>query len=471
MVNESGTAVLAALIAYKLLLIVVGLWAKGRTQDTDSFYLGGRNLPPFVAALSASASSSSAWTLMGVSGAAYSWGLSAIWLFPACVGGFLINWYLIAPAIQRISHATGALTVTELILGPAQGAERKRIAGLASFIILISLVTYIASQFQGAGKALHETFDWSAETSIIIGSIVVIFYTLLGGFWAVSLTDTLQGLVMLFTAIVLPLAAVATLGGPTAFVTRLFEHSDPNFLSLTGAWPSAATAGFILGLLGIGLGYPGQPHVVNRFMALQNHPRAIILARRYSITWAVLVYAGMLCLGFAGRILVPELSDQEVVFVALTHMLFPPVVAGIMLAAVLSAIMSTADSQLLVAASSITHDIGYKPIQNSVHLSRWVIVILSGIATLAALFSPSAIFGRVLFAWSAMGSAFGPLVFARSLGWRVSPNATLIAMTLGFGLSVFAYSFETTRGTAFERILPWLLALGVAWWGTLPREK
>lgn len=456
---DANTAVLTTLVLYNLVLIVIGGFAARRTKNADEFFLGGRQLGPLVASISASASSSSAWTLLGVSGAAYLWGLSAIWLFPACVGGFLLNWYLLAPALQRASHQSGALTVTELLAGPPGRPYRRAIVWLASVVILISLATYVASQFQGAGKMFHETFGWSMSNSILIGGVIVVAYTLLGGFWAVSLTDTLQGLMMALTAVLLPAAALAKIGGPLALLDQLGNVPVAGFSSLFRNLPTVGGVGFVIGLLSIGLGYPGQPHVVNRIMALRAGPNSVVTARRIAITWAVLVYSGMIILGLAGRVLVGNLGDNEVIFISATHQLFSPVVAGIMLAAVLSAIMSTADSQLLLAASSVTHDLGLGSEKNMVLRSRIVILLLSAAALVTAAYGSPKIFSKVLFAWSAMGSAFGPLLLMTVLRGPVSSTYSLLAMGSGFFLSVLAYSFDATKGGVVERLLPFVVAL------------
>lgn len=457
-------AILITLILYKLGLIGIGLYYQRRTRDGVDFYLGGRKLGPLVAAISASASSSSAWTLLGVSGAAYAWGLSALWLFPSCVGGFCINWCILAPALARLSRDREALTITEILAGPPGTALRRAVTGVASLIILGSLGTYVASQFQGAGKTFNETFGISTVESILIGSTIVVFYTLLGGFWAVSVTDTLQGLLMAVTAVVLPAASFAAVGGIEGFLAGMNALSGEGYLSLTRNMAPVAALGFILGLLGIGLGYPGQPHVVNRFMALREGSAALKKARRIAIAWAIIVYAGMLLVGFCGRILLPELADPEVVFISVTTQLFHPVVAGVMVAAVLSAIMSTADSQLLVASSTVTHDLGLAK-RSSLSIlaqSRIVVFLISAGAVLAAILGSQEIFSQVLFAWAAMGSAFGPLLLVESLKGSVEPRIKLAAMVTGFVLSVGAFylfpSGALWKGS-FERFFPFIIVL------------
>ena len=447
-------ALITTLIAYKVGLVLVGLWAQRRTQTGADFFLGGRQLGPWVAAISASASSSSVWTLLGVSGAAYAWGLGAVWLFPACVGGFVLNWVVLAPALRRVSEKTGALTVTELL-----ARDHRGLRAVASIIVLGSLCTYVAAQFLGAGKTFNETFGWSVEHSILLGGGIVVLYTMLGGFWAVSVTDTIQGLLMAATSVVLPVAAVAAVG-----VDSLFVGGPDGFDSLTRNMTPSAAVGFVAGTLGIGLGYPGQPHVVNRFMALRD-AASLARARTIALAWAVIVYAGMLVLGWAGRALLPSLADGEVIFVAATNALFPPVVSGIMLAAVLSAIMSTADSQLLVAASAVTHDLGFNfglGRGRVVVSARLVIFAISMAAIVAALFGPSGIFNRVLFAWSAMGAAFGPLLLVTVLRGPVRPRWSMTAMLAGFVLSVGAYSFPQTKGGIVERVVPFVVALVIA---------
>jgi sodium/proline symporter len=463
-------AVLITLVLYKLVLVGLGVLSQRRVRDGVDFFLGGRNLGPTVAAVSASASSSSAWTLLGVSGAAYAWGLSAVWLFPACVGGFLLNWYVLARGLRDGSRASGAVTVTEVIAGPPGRPLARTITWVASGIVLFSLAFYVAAQFQAAGKAFHETFGWGITESVLLGSGVVVVYTLLGGFWAVSLTDTLQGLLMAATAVLLPVAALVAVGGPAGLAEGMRAVPAEHFLNLTGRSAEVAGVGFVLGLLGIGLGYPGQPHVVNRFMALREGEGTLRVARRIAMGWAVVVYSGMLVLGWCGRVLYPALADKEVLFVRATNELFPPVVAGIMLAAVLSAIMSTADSQLLVAGSAVTHDLklgGTTP-RAMLLRSRIVVVLLSLGAVEVALVGNQEIFSRVLFAWSAMGSAFGPLLLVIVLRGPVEPRRALAAMVLGFVLSVGAYSFPVTKGGFWERIVPFGVALAVL---TVPARR
>jgi sodium/proline symporter len=471
-------AIVWTLVVYKLAMIAIGVFANRLSRDDGDYFLGGRQLGPAVAALSASASSSSVWTLIGVSGYAYGFGLAAIWLLPACIGGFALNWFVLAPALRRAAAKHRAITVSELLAGPPGSERRRAILVMASVIVLLSLLTYVAAQFQGAGKAFAETFDMRFEWALLIGAGIVIFYTLLGGFWAVSLTDSLQGLMMVFASVTLPIAALVAVGPADMFasLTRVGGEELGGWAAATKGLPGAAALGFVLGMLGIGLGYPGQPHVVNRFMALRDED-SVVLGRRIALGWAVLIYAGMIVLGWCMRVLSPGLAGREDAFVHGTGELLPPVLAGIMIAALLSAIMSTADSQLLVAASTISHDLigrgGEREVspRHQLRRSRLTVLAISLAAVLVALWVDETIFSSVLFAWTAMGSAFGPLLLVTVLRARPPSGAVLAAMATGFVLSVAAHLWPVTEGGAFERVVPFGLALAIAWLGSLRTRK
>lgn len=469
MTRESAT--LTTLLFYMATLIAIGWVAHRRTRTPVDFYLAGRSLGPTVAAISAAASSSSVWTLLGVSGAAYTFGLSSLWLFPGCVGGFALNWYVVARPLRNWSHQRGVVTITEIIAGPKNRPLNRTISTICALIVLVCLGAYVAAQFQGAGKTFNQTFDWSLTHSILLASGIVMAYTLLGGFWAVSLTDTLQGMIMMLAAIAVPATALIGVGGPFGLVEGLRQIDAPGYMSLTRNLPAASALGFIMGLLGIGIGYPGQPHVVNRLMALKKGEHTLRKARRIAIVWAMTVFAGMLLLGLSGRVMFPDLQDPEVIFLTVTNAYMHPVAAGILIAAVVSAIMSTADSQLLVAGSAVTNDLrlgGNSP-KTLLLRSRIVVVVISGCAVMAALLGNRQIFSQVLFAFSAMGSAFGPVLLVTLMAGEVKPHHTLLSILCGFGLSTIAFFlFPAPETKGLERVVPFLFALLIAWGG---REK
>jgi sodium/proline symporter len=465
--NTDKAILIGTLITYQVLLLSIGWWASRRTSDNEDFYLGGRKLGAAVAALSASASSSSAWSLLGVSGAAYAWGLPAIWLIPSTLLGFFINWFWVAPRMWQQSREHNALTLTEFIAGPKGDPARKTIMRIGAAVILFSFTFYIAAQFQAAGHTFAATLDIEPVTAIVLGAAIVLAYVMLGGFWAASITDSLQGILMAASAVILPVIALFAVGGPGVLLASLNIEG----LSLVTLWTSqeslAAGIGFVIGLAGIGLGYPGQPHVVNRFMAMEDQ-NAIPRARLIAIIWAIIIYTGMVILGWCGRILASALGNGEQVLFALATLLLPSIFAGIMVSAILSAIMSTADSQLLVAASSVSHDIrdGKSATKESLKQARWVVLLIGIAAITLAVYSPEAIFSRVLFAWQALAAAFGPLLIITLWRGPVQPNWRIAAMSSGFALTVILSWTTDTPGDIAERYIPMLTALGLAWYGS-----
>ena len=455
------------LLVYLIVLLAIGLWARERVADSADFHLAGRRMGPVIAALSASASSSSAWTLLGMSGAAYAWGLQAIWLIPAVVSGFFINWVFIAPRLQPASHANGALTLVEFLARDTPEPAERRLRVIGALIILFCFTLYVASQFQAAGTAISTATPIGPTAAMVGGALIVIAYVFLGGFWAASVTDAVQGLMMLAVALILPAVALFAVGGPGALWAGLQALEDPSLLRLVNQPSLLLAMVFVAGLFGIGLGYPGQPHVVNRFMALQSADQ-IRLARRIALGWAVLIYIGMVALGWSGRVLKPVLADGEAVLLVLAVELLPAVLGGLITGGVLAAIMSTADSQLLVAGSAVSHDLRRGRI--SLQLDRVVIVLLGIAAVLLALYFPASIFDRVLFAWQVLGNAFGPLLIVLLFAGPVDARYRLAAMLTGALLTVLISFFPQAPGNAVERLVPFFLALMIAWMGCRARN-
>lgn len=467
---ESSSIVFFTLLAYKLLLIGVGFWASRRTRDGDDFFLGGRGLGPVVAAISYSSSASSAWTLLGMSGLAYVVGLSALWLVVGSILGMLIAWWWIAPRLMHYSRQHGQITLTDFILQGSEGSVRRALLWLSSIIIVSSFTLYVAAQFQGAGNTFASTFDLDMSTSIVTGAVIIMIYTLLGGFWAVSVTDTIQGLLMALAALVLPLAALSAVGGWDGFVAGLQAVSSPEQLSLSAGNSGLLAAGVLLGGISIGIGTFGQPHLLVRFMALRDE-RALGQARWISVAWYLVVFGGMFFLGLVGHVLHAGIDNPENIFFVLTESLFPAALGAVILAAVLSAIMSTADSQLLVAASAIAHDLGLGRGSRTRQMlvSRLTIVALVAVAVVVAIYLPERIFSRVLFAWIALGSAFGPLVFFRLAGVSLRPAAVLCAVLSGFMLA--ALLAQTTLPQLVQRLLPFVLGALILLAGRRPHNR
>lgn len=460
--------IVITLISYKLVLIGIGLWAQRRTTDTTDYFLGGRQLGAMVAAISYAAGSSSAWTLLGVSGAAFSLGVGVLWLLPGIIGCHIIAWFWIAPRLRRLSVDEQHLTLTD-VLAHDSGSARGRITVAASLITLFCFMFYVAAQFQGAGATFTSNFNISSTEAITLGAAIVLIYTLLGGFWAVSLTDTLQGLLMLLAAILLPIAALLAVGGIGPLIDGLHAVSTPSQLSWSAGNAGLMAVGFAAGMMLVGLGTFGQPHLLNRFMALKDEA-SMRTARFISVGWFVIVLIGMITLGLCGHVLSPATANGETLFFELTNSLFPVFIGAVITAAVLSAVMSTADSQLLVAASCVAHDLGLakRSPQHALLISRLVMASVCIVAVIIATGLPASIFSRVLFAWNGLGAAFGPIVFARIMGWKIAPNAILPAMLTGFGLTALLYSLPNTPGDIAERLIPFAASMVIVWLARRP---
>ena len=432
------------------MLLGIGFWASRRSTNDAEFYLAGRGLGPWVAALSSAASSSSAWTLLGVSGVAFAQGVSAIWLLPACMGGFLLNWLVVARPLRREAERTGAVTLTEYLAEGSSPKLHRAYVVSASLVILASLLIYVASQFQAAGKTFAETLDMEFRTAVMVGGAVVMVYTMSGGFWAASVTDMIQGLVMAAASIAVPLVALVEVGGFQELWTGL-ESAGGQYVDPWRGKHGWTLLAFLIGTMGIGLGYPGQPHVVNRFMALRSE-KDIRSGTWISIVWGLVIYMGMLLAGWCGRVLVSSMEDGEKILIRLTTDLFSPVFGGIILAAILSAIMSTADSQLLVCGSTVSYDLPKGKGSRRVLLNRLTILGLGGAAIFAAIHLSASIFDSVLFAWSGLGAAFGPLLLVRLSGRKVASSWALASLWTGFLITLAWTPIKPMVGGLYELI-------------------
>ncbi|MBX3702925.1 MAG: sodium/proline symporter [Steroidobacteraceae bacterium] len=441
-----GWAILT-IAGYGALMLAIGAWATRRTRDAADFFLSGRRLGPWVAALSQGATQSSAWTLAGVSGAAFLWGLDAAWIWASVVAGYCVNWLWIAPRLRRLSAADGSLSLVQLLFGGHQRRHHRRVAAA---IILLSFLFYVAAQFDAAGQAFAVTLGLPVEACILAGAAVTVAYTLAGGFWAASVTDFVQGALMLAIAVVLPVAGIVATGGLDAVLAAAAAPSPSAPAALGGL-------AFVAGIFGIGLGAFGQPHVVNHFMAARDDA-AIRKGGIIAIAWIALILAGMLVAGWAGRALAaPPGNGEQVLYIAAQAWL-PPVFAGVIAVAVMSAIMSTVDSQLITATSSVTVDVDRRI---SLARTRAALLAFSLAAVALAIFVPEAIYSRVLFAWNALGAAFGPLVVLAAAGRRPAPAAGLAGMLAGFLLTVAFYLMPDAPGDVLERLGPFFVALAL----------
>ncbi len=539
---DSSITTVAAFWLYTLAIVSVGLFAYVRRKRgaNEDFFLASRELGPWVSALSASASSESGWVMIGLVGTAFATGISCLWLVPGCIAGYLFNWYWLANRLRAESDANRAVTIPDL-LGRIFNSDIIRF--VAVVIVVAAMLGYVAAQMNAAGKAFGAVFGYSYRVGVLLATVLVLLYTASGGFRAVCWTDFLQAILMVGALVVLPVITVFHIGGPSS-VFQSLRDADPDLLSFSAGNAGLALIGFVAGWVGIGLGYPGQVHVLVRFMATRD-TRSVRIGGRVALAWSTLVFLGAILLGLCCRVLFGSLADAEQALPIVAVKLLPGVFAGLMLAAVLAAICSTADSQILVCVSAVGHDLyrslfrrrarllvrATREMENSpdlvsivkssvetvpgvrmkIHdverpddktstlrvelladrpsllvnvvdhlrasgerntklrgfeveekrlesLNRWLVVLLGFAAMCAAMTEDRVVFTFVLYAWSALGASFGPVLIL-ALAWRrMTTLGALAGMITGSAVTVLWKNSEGLSGILYELVPAFVLA-------------
>lgn len=447
---------------YFLCMVGIGYYTSRLNRSPADFFLADRSLKAWVTAISSTASSESAWAVLGTVGLAYKDGLSAWWFLPGCLLGYAANWFFLAERLRKHSRETHSITLPDYFESHFNDKTRVlRIIAVA--IIFISMMAYVASQFTAVGKTFDAIFGIPHTVSIPVGGVIIILYTAMGGFYAVVWTDFVQGLIMVVGLVVLSVVALVELGGWNEMI-RQVNAVAPEALTWTGNKTLPMFFGSLTGLLGIGLGYPGQPHVITRYMAAKD-TKTIEQGTWIAIGWGFFIYASAILLGIAGRALFPGLEDPEQLFPRAAEALLPPVVTGIVLTGVLAAIMSTVSSQLIVAASAVAHDVYGKLLNREpreiLFISRATIWALGIGAILVALSDVRVIFWFVLFAWSGLGASFGPLILFTLYRRDVTREGAIAGMLSGFAVTV-AWKASGLSDTIIYELVPAFLASSIS---------
>ncbi len=461
---------LTGFLCYLLVVLVVGLAGLRRTRDSKDYLLAGQKLGPFVVSLSERASGESSWLVLSLPGAALAAGLIEVWTALGCLSGIVLSWALIARPLRRASAETGAMTLPTLIqrrLAGGDTAEDRRWAfrlrTSASLIILFFFVFYVSAQFLGAGKVLHTTFGLEPWQGMLVGALLIAFYTVLGGFFAVAWTDVIQGLLMFATLVILPIVGIIELGGLEALRQGVTQHATGTELSWSGGKTGWAAIAAVIGGLSWGLGYLGQPHLLIRYMSLRDESQ-VPLARRIAYAWAFPAFFGALLLGFVGLAFTGGgLEDPEQIMPMLALQLLPAWLAGLFLSGAIAAMMSTADSQLLVCSSALTEDLytgaARSDARKMLLLSRLGTLAVSAFAFGLALASESLIYAMVSFAWAGLSASFGPLLLFVLFRRKLHPRTALIAMWTGALVTVIGQNLPALDELLSVRITSFVAAL------------
>ncbi|MXO74255.1 sodium/proline symporter PutP [Altererythrobacter aerius] len=464
------TGVIVSLAIYFVLMLAIGVYAlRKSTADSEGYLLAGRDLSPSVTALSAGASDMSGWLLLGLPGALYASGLVEAWIGIGLLAGALVNWIVVAPRLRRQTEALGdALTIPEF-LGNRFPEKATALRLISAVIVVVFFTVYTAAGMVGGGKLFEMALGGSYMTGIWVTALVVLAYTMIGGFLAVSLTDFVQGMIMFGALVIMPIAVMFGPDGSAG--ASLAAVPQEGFLDLT----HGLTAIGWLSAVAWGLGYFGQPHIIVRFMAIRSADD-IPAARNIGMIWMAVCLIGAVGVGLAGRAFVERngltLADPETIFILLANLLFHPLVTGLLYAALLAAIMSTISSQLLVSSSSLTEDF-YRLFlrkqageREAVTVSRVCVALVAAMGIAIAADPDSEVLALVAHAWAGFGAAFGPMIVL-ALTWRGMTGAGAVAGLVTGALVVGAWIVlgwdqDFLGGPGVYEIIPGFIAAWIA---------
>lgn len=478
---------LVVFVLYLLVLAGITLYTARKSKSAGDFVLGGKKIPGFALAVSERATGESAWLLLGLTGEAYLIGMQSVWIALGCVAGILFIWNVMGNRLRIEAEKSGALTIPGLLAARFSRYKRS-ISYISAFIIVFFFLFYIEAQFYGGGKVLQDTFGIHPVWGMIAGSLVVVLYTMLGGFITVVWTDVLQGILMIITLIVLPLVVLFFAASADINIAASIESAGESYSSLTAGKSGSAAWLLVLGGLSWMFGYTGQPQLLSRMMAVRNK-RDIRIARTTATVWTLFAYAGALLIGFAGFAFVREgflgqeqaklAQDCEKILPVMINTFVNPVIAGLLLSGVISAMMSTASSEIIVSSSVITEDVFELSRRKNISQKRGLLInrlvaLVAGLtAFIMALTMNDSVYGLVSYAWSGIGSSFGPALLLL-LFWKRMSGAGVVASLITGTVSTIIWKYFFLPETAVtERLVSFFAALlmAIAFSLIFPQQK
>ena len=454
--------------SYLAVLAGLAIWSSQESQSLKGYFLAGKKLPFWVVAFSTNATGESGWLLLGLTGMGYAIGAQAFWVVVGEVIGIGLSWTLISRRLKKLSDDSDAITVPDIL--EARFNDHRHILRWISVIVILIMVTaYVTAQMAATGKAFVGFIEVDYATAVVLGGIVIIAYTIIGGYKAVSYTDVVQGVLMLGGLIVVPLVAIDAAGG-WAEMTRRLSELDPALLSMSGITDSGIPGWVLLfSFLAIGLPFLGVPQLMTRFMAAKND-RELRKARVMSIVVILIFDIGAVTAGMAGRALFPEIADAETIFPLLARELFPPIVTGVLMVVVLSAIMSTVDSLLLLASSAVVRDTmdkifdSVRSDESLAKIGKFVTLVIGAIGIGFAVGEVKLLFWFILFAWSGLGAAFGPVIICMLYYKKTTLQGAAAGMVIGFGTTiVWIMKYKAEMYGLYEMIPGFFVGLFVIW--------
>jgi sodium/proline symporter len=464
---------LLGFVLYMVMILGIGLLTYKKNKNHSDFFVGGRKLNPWVVAFSERASGESAWLLLGLPGAAYALGFLELWTAMGCVIGIIFYWFAIAKDLRIESEKYGAITLPTFFAARFEKGQAA-IRILSTLIIIFFFIFYLSAQINGAGKIMNVTFGIDHLHGMLLGAVVIVFYTMMGGFFAVAWTDLVQGIIMIGTLVILPIAGFIELAEKGITLSgEMAEMQTADGLSLfsfTGGKTGWAAIAVIISGLSWAFGYMGQPHLLTRFMSISSSDK-IKVSRRIAIAWAIPAFTGALLIGIIGAALYGQgyFVDIEKIMPLLATTLLPAWLAGILISGAIAAMMSTADSQLLVISSSVIEDFYHQTLGKNVtdkfmlRASRVITVLIGGIGLMIAIWSDKLIFAMVSYAWAGLGSSFGPLLLLLLKWKKVTWQGAIGGLLSGFLTTIIWSEISVLDDIISVRFVSFVVSFLVVW--------
>jgi len=455
-----STSALLVLAVYCVALVGIAAWGTRRTHTANDFFLASRRMGAWLVALSHVANASPLWLLFVIAGAAFAWGLAAVWICVAVIGGYVLNTFYVAPRLRALSVGQGSVTLVQVLSAGVGDRLQPLVVRSAALILGICLLLEIGAVLHTASNIVASGFGFDATTFSITAMVVIVAATLVGGYWSTSLNDAVQvGLVLLMVALTSSLALLVR-DDLEQFKIAL-EAIGPTTTDWFGGRTGVTAVAFVAGVAGFGFALPGQPHAVQRFMGARDE-RTLGMARWIALSCIVLLLGGMLLSGWNAAVLYAGLEIPEQAVLVLVERALPPQLSAIIITLLLCVLLAAIANRLLVLASSLAADLKRPTAQLSFEWARVVLVLCAIVALCFALYARDSLLNLAMFAFSALGAAFGPLLLVLLAGKRVRPGSTLGAMWAGFTLTLLFHVLPDAPGDFLERVLPFVAALGIA---------
>jgi sodium/proline symporter len=446
--------------------VIVGVITLRRTRSQSDFFVGGRAMNRLVVALSAVSSGRSSWLVLGVSGMAYNLGAGAIWAVTGYTAVEFFQFIYVGRRLRAQTQQYGSITLLDYFESRHQ--DRRHLLRIAGAVIIgIFITAYVSAQLFAGAKTLGSALDLPLGLCLLISAALILVYMVLGGYIAVAYNDVVRALIMLFGLVVLPVVGLAHVGGAGA-LRDVLNALDPRYLD-----PWSLGAGAVIGFVGIGLGSPGQPHILVRYMSIDD-PNRLRSAAVIGTLWNIVLGAGAVAIGLLGRAVVPAVEnlpnqDPEMIYLVLSSDYFGPALYGLLVGGIFAAILSTADSQLLVVASTFVRDVYEKILRSrdeiaeseKLRLSRWIVVLSGALALLLAFVAEDLVFWLVLFAWGGLGASFGPAVIL-SLYWRRTTRAGVLAGMITGTVVTIVWKLWLKSPTGIYELIPAFICSALA---------